>query len=366
MSITTRSPGPTPRRPQPGREPGGPVGVLAEGERCGSRRRPSRAAPPRRAVRPTVREEPGRDRVVHGRHVIHKSRWRTADPGWKTSPRWGILARSSSRGDRWGTATGRASLRRLPSGRTRARGAGSTIARPPADTGCMLLRTRAGRGCAGHRVPRPGDRRIRPGVVDHHHLVDDDHHHHHRRPPAPTATTARRRRPRPKPDPDAFAALANQVSQNQAMLTQLTAQVDAGHAEAGRARAPRSTPRSRSSTPPVPRWQRLKQIVRDRAAYIYRHADTPSTAVVDIEHVQRHQRGQEVRGVGDADRRHEDRRPAEASSTQLDAQREQLETARAAAAAGEGSARERQGRARGADRAPEEAARPGGRDPGDG
>ena len=30
---------------------------------------------------------------------------------------------------------------------------------------------------------------------------------------------------------------------------------------------------------------RLRQIVRDRAAYMYQHADTPSTAVVDIQHV---------------------------------------------------------------------------------
>src|SRR5207244_11061056 len=32
--------------------------------------------------------------------------------------------------------------------------------------------------------------------------------------------------------------------------------------------------------------ERLKQIVRDRAAYIYRHADAPQTAVANIEHVQ--------------------------------------------------------------------------------
>ncbi len=94
---------------------------------------------------------------------------------------------------------------------------------------------------------------------------------------APGSTTA-------KPDPDAFAALANQVSQNQAMLTQLTAQVaEATQKLAALGAEIDATQQKLDAT--RAEMARLKQIVRDRAAYIYQHADTPSTAVVDIQHV---------------------------------------------------------------------------------
>jgi hypothetical protein len=94
---------------------------------------------------------------------------------------------------------------------------------------------------------------------------------------APAPTT-------PKPDPDAFAALANQVSQNQAMLAQLSGQVaEATQKLAALGAEIDATQQKLDAT--RAEAARLKQIVRDRAAYIYQHADTPDTAMVDIEHV---------------------------------------------------------------------------------
>jgi hypothetical protein len=88
----------------------------------------------------------------------------------------------------------------------------------------------------------------------------------------------------PKPDPDAFAALANQVTQNQAMLTQLSAQVaEATQKLAALAAEIDATQQKLDAT--RAEMARLKQIVRDRAAFIYQHADTPDAAMVDIEHV---------------------------------------------------------------------------------
>ncbi len=99
-------------------------------------------------------------------------------------------------------------------------------------------------------------------------------------PPSTAATPTT-----PKPDPDAFAALANQVSQNQAMLVQLTAQVDQTTQRlAELAKEITATQEKLDAT--RAEMEALKQLVRERAAYIYRHADAPQTAVVDIEHVQ--------------------------------------------------------------------------------
>lgn len=89
----------------------------------------------------------------------------------------------------------------------------------------------------------------------------------------------------PKPDPDAFAALANQVSQNQAMLTQLTAQI-AESTQRLAALTTQITATQQKIDATHAEEDRLRKIVRDRAAYIYRHADTPGDAVADIQHVQ--------------------------------------------------------------------------------
>ena len=111
--------------------------------------------------------------------------------------------------------------------------------------------------------------------------------------------------------------------------------------------------------------EQLKQVVRERAAYIYRHADTPQTAVADIEHVQDISAGEAVRGVGDADRRRQDLEASKLSN-QLDTQRKQLEADRAEQQEQKDRLDNAKAGARGAHRAPEEAARPGRRDPGDG
>jgi peptidoglycan hydrolase CwlO-like protein len=94
---------------------------------------------------------------------------------------------------------------------------------------------------------------------------------------APAPTT-------PKPDPDAFAALANQVSQNQAMLTQLGAQVAETTQRLAELSTQITTTQAKLDATRA-EAERLREVVRTRAAYIYRHADTPGTAVIDIERV---------------------------------------------------------------------------------
>ena len=76
ISSTTRSPWPTPSARECRGEPGGPVGVLAEGQLAEF---VAGLLADRHLAGPLVDggEEPGRDRVFHGRHVIHKWRWRT-------------------------------------------------------------------------------------------------------------------------------------------------------------------------------------------------------------------------------------------------------------------------------------------------
>src|SRR3954464_4700444 len=139
--------------------------------------------------------------------------------------------------------------------------------------------------------------------------------------PNPTSTT-------PKPDPDAFAALANQVSQNQQMLTQLSGQVDqATQRLAALASEIDATQQKLDAT--RAEMERMRQIVRDRAAYIYRHADTPGNAVVDIQHVQDISAGKKyAESATQTDNGKVD--GLQKVSNQLDAQRRQLEASRAA------------------------------------
>ncbi len=138
---------------------------------------------------------------------------------------------------------------------------------------------------------------------------------------APTSTT-------PKPDPDAFAALANQVSQNQAMLAQLNAQVDqATQHLAQLATEIDATQQKLDAT--RAEMERLRDVVRQRAAYIYRHADTPTNAVADIEHVQDINVGKKyAESATQTDTTKVN--GLQKLSNQLDAQRRQLEQSRAA------------------------------------
>ena len=145
--------------------------------------------------------------------------------------------------------------------------------------------------------------------------------------PATTTTVAPAPTSAPRPDPDAFAALANQVSQNQQMLTQLSAQVDeAAQRLAALTTEIDATQQKRDAT--RTEMARLRGIVRERAAYIYRHADTPSTAVADVQHVQdisaakKYAESATQTDTGKVD-------GLEKVSNQLDAQRRQLEDARA-------------------------------------
>ena len=230
----------------------------------------------------------------------------------------GNTGRSSSRGDRWGAAQAGFSTPTLlgTNSRPELDCARSTVGALRPIQGDAPAHAHSVAGVLVTRVPRPGDRRRRPGVVDHHHDLDD------RRPPplpARQPTAAPTRPTTPKPDPDAFAALANQVSQNQAMLAQMNAQVDAGRRTDHRARRPDRRDAAAARRHPRRGRRGSRQIVRDRAAFIYRHADAPQTAVVDIDHIEDISVGKEVR----ASRRRitdgtQDRRALRSVSAQLD------------------------------------------------
>jgi hypothetical protein len=131
----------------------------------------------------------------------------------------------------------------------------------------------------------------------------------------------------PQPDPDAFAALANEVSQNQQMLTQLNAQVaDATQRLTTLSSQIDATQQKLDTT--RAQMARMRQIIRERAAYIYRHADTPSTAVADIQHVEDINAGKKyAESATQTDTGTVD--GLQKVSNQLDAQRNQLEDARA-------------------------------------
>ncbi len=141
------------------------------------------------------------------------------------------------------------------------------------------------------------------------------------RGPASSTTT-------PKPDPDAFAALANQVTQNQQMLTQLSAQIDQATQRLATLAAEIDATQQKLDATRA-EMARMRQIVRDRAAYIYRHADTPGNAMVDIQHVQDISAGKKyAESATQTDNGKVD--GLQKVSNQLDAQREELEQSRAA------------------------------------
>jgi hypothetical protein len=147
--------------------------------------------------------------------------------------------------------------------------------------------------------------------------------------PAPTTTTtAPAASTTPKPDPDAFAALANQVSQNQQMLTQLSTQVDQSTQRLAALGVEIDTTQQKLDATRA-EMERMRSIIRARAAYIYRHADAPKTAVADVEHVQdisaakKYAESATQTDTGTVD-------GLQKVSEQLDAQRKQLEASRAA------------------------------------
>jgi hypothetical protein len=138
---------------------------------------------------------------------------------------------------------------------------------------------------------------------------------------APTSTT-------PKPDPDAFAALANQVTQNQAMLIQLGTQVDQATQRLTQLGTEIDATQQKLDATRA-QIEHLRDIVRARAAYIYRHADTPGNAVADIQHVQDINSGKKY---AESATQTDDTKVGglQKLSSQLDAQRKQLEQSIAA------------------------------------
>jgi predicted nucleic acid-binding Zn-ribbon protein len=144
---------------------------------------------------------------------------------------------------------------------------------------------------------------------------------------ATTTTTTTTTLPAARPDPDAFAALANQVSQNQALLTQLATQVDQTQQRLTQLAADIADTQKKLDAARA-EMERLRTIVRERAAYIYQHAHAPDDAVVDIQHVQDLAAGKKyaetatrtdggkIDGLGRV-------------SAELDAHRQELEAARA-------------------------------------
>ncbi len=144
---------------------------------------------------------------------------------------------------------------------------------------------------------------------------------------SPAATTSTRPPPpKPKTDPDAFAALANQVSQNQSLLTQLSGQVAQSTLRLTQL-ATEITETQQKLDAARADMARLRTILRGRAAYIYQHAHAPDVAVVDIQHVEDITTGKkyaesaaQTDGSRITDLTH--------VSDQLDAHRKELESAR--------------------------------------
>jgi hypothetical protein len=106
--------------------------------------------------------------------------------------------------------------------------------------------------------------------------------------PASTSTTTTTPRPAGTPareDAEAYRELATQLSRNQRDLADVTTQLDQANVrlaqltdELAAVQARLDETRAQLAT--------LRQTVKSRAAFIYTHASTPATAIVDIEHVQ--------------------------------------------------------------------------------
>ena len=83
----------------------------------------------------------------------------------------------------------------------------------------------------------------------------------------------------------AYGALAAQVSRNTGMLAQLTTQIEATTVRLGEIVAAIVDTQQKLDAARA-EAARLEQIVRERAAYIYRRANQPQMAVGDIEHIE--------------------------------------------------------------------------------
>ena len=148
-------------------------------------------------------------------------------------------------------------------------------------------------------------------------------------------------------DPDtaeAYRALALQVSRNNAMLTQLTTQLDATTQRLAELAAAIVDTQQKLDAARA-ESARLQQIVRDRAAYIYRNAHQPQVAIGDIanlEDVASGQRYAEAATRTDAKRITDLNKQADA----LDAKRKDFESQRAQQQARARPTRQRQERAR--------------------
>jgi hypothetical protein len=89
----------------------------------------------------------------------------------------------------------------------------------------------------------------------------------------------------PKPDPDQYTALANQVSQNQALVTELTTEIDRTTRKLAELTADMGDTKQKLDAARADMAQ-LKHVVRERASFIYTHAQAPEVAVADIQHVE--------------------------------------------------------------------------------
>ncbi len=144
---------------------------------------------------------------------------------------------------------------------------------------------------------------------------------------------------------EAYRALAIQVSRNNAMLVQLTAQFDATTLRLAEIAAAITDAQQKLDATRA-EIARLQQLVRDRAAYIYRTANKPQVAVGDIEHLEDVSSGQKYaqaaartdsRRIGDlgrqADALDARRKDLEAQRAQQQAEHDRLDNARIALAA---------------------------------
>jgi hypothetical protein len=143
---------------------------------------------------------------------------------------------------------------------------------------------------------------------------------------------------------EAYRALALQVARNNAMLAQLTAEFDATTQRLAEI-AVAITDTQQKLDAARAEIARLQQILRDRAAFIYRNANKPQVAVGDIEHLEDVSSGQkyaqaatrtDTRRIGDVTRQADaldaKRKDLEAQRAQQQAEHDRLDNARIALA----------------------------------
>jgi len=102
-------------------------------------------------------------------------------------------------------------------------------------------------------------------------------------PTTTTATTAPAASP--TPDPEIFRDLANQVAKNQRQVADLANQLDQLTARLTQLTTELTTTQQRLQET-RDELDRMRQVVRSRAAFMYSHASTSAASVVDIQHVE--------------------------------------------------------------------------------